>query len=180
LFVIPPETPQTVVIGLDQAGEAEEGEMFAAGGLQFAGRTNPVVVAVKPDFQEQARMAGRAACHGGGPGEPQHGQIQLVHKLPQETGRVIGAYPIFQRGGKEKLLSVIRSDWLCHASQTPTAAIHSKKCRSFETVSAARPYQIQPINPRTFVWMSPPRIKDSPTKIASAPHRFNRSTSARE
>src|ERR1019366_6924074 len=81
---------------------------------------------VKPDFQEQARRVGRAACHGGGQGEPQRGQIQLVHKLPQETGRVVGACPIFQRGGKEKLLTGIKGDGLCHASQTPTAAIHSK------------------------------------------------------
>src|SRR5208282_3828057 len=100
--------------------------MFAAGGLQFAGRTNPVVVAVKPDFQEQARMVGWAAFHGGGHGEPQRGQIQLVHKLAQETGRVVGAYPIFQRGGKEKLLTVIGCDGLCHAAQTPTTVIHSK------------------------------------------------------
>ena len=116
LFVVAPETPERVVIGPDQAGEPEQREMFAAGGLQFAGRTDPVVVAVKPDLQEQARMVRRAAFHSGRQGESQRGQIQLVHKLAQETRRVIGGHTVFERGWKKKLLAVVGSDWLCHRS----------------------------------------------------------------
>ena len=39
-------------------------------------------------------------------------QIQLIDKLPQETGRVIGGRPVFQGGREQKLLAVIRGDRL--------------------------------------------------------------------
>ena len=114
LFVIAPEAPERVVIGLDQARQPEQREMFAASDLQFAGRTNPVVVAVKPNLQEQARMVRRTAFHGCGHDKAQGGQIQLLDKLTQETRRVIGRHPVFERGWKKKLLAVVGSDWLCH------------------------------------------------------------------
>jgi hypothetical protein len=65
LFVIAPETPQRVVIRLNQPGQPEQQKRFPAGHLQFARRANPVVVAVKPDFQEQAAAG---APHRIGPG----------------------------------------------------------------------------------------------------------------
>src|SRR6202790_5911226 len=113
--------------------------MFRTGGLQFAGRTNPMEVTVKPDFQQQAWRVGRTTFHGGGRRKTQRGQFKLFDKLADKAGRMVGGHPIFQGRWKKKLLAVIGTYRFCHSSQTSTTPFHSKSFPGFETVSAATP-----------------------------------------
>ncbi len=114
-LMVAPKTPQTVVVGLNQARQPQQREVLAAGCFQFAGRANPMEISVEPDFQKQTKGVGRTAFNGCRNHETQGGQIQLLHKLPQEAGRMIDGHPVFQRRWKQKLLPVIRTDGLCHA-----------------------------------------------------------------
>jgi hypothetical protein len=107
LLVIAPETPQAVVVGLDQARQPEQRKMFPAGRFELARGADAMEVAVEPDLQEQARRVGGTAFHSGGHEETQGRQIQLLDKLPQKTSRMIRRHPLFQRRGKKELLSVI-------------------------------------------------------------------------
>jgi hypothetical protein len=45
-------------------------------------------------------------------GEAQDGQIELINKLAQKAGRVIGRPPVLQGGREKERRSVIRSDRL--------------------------------------------------------------------
>ena len=57
--------------------------------------------------------------------------------------------------------------------------VGAARARAAESSDGGAASTLQPINSRIFDPMSPPRIRDSPTRIALAPHFFNRSTSAR-
>ena len=128
LFVVAPEAPQAVVIGGDEAGQPEQREMFGAGGLQFAGRAEVLKVTVEPDFEQQAGRVRRAAFDGGGHGKAQGRQIELIDKLAQEAGRVIGGHPVLQGGRKEKLLTIVGSDGLGHGDRIAlTPRVFKKK-----------------------------------------------------
>ena len=59
---------------------------------------------------------------------------------------MIGRHPVFQSGGKEKLLAVIGSDWLCHRF---VRRRQDGIVQSFETVSAERPYREEGVRVRS-------------------------------
>jgi len=89
-LVLAPEPPEAVGVGADQAGPPQQRQVLTAGGFQFTGGTKAMEVAVEPDLQEQARGLGRTALASGRPSQAQGGPIQLIDKLAQEAGRVIG------------------------------------------------------------------------------------------
>src|SRR4029079_13463991 len=92
--------------------------MVAAGRFQFARRANTLEITVEPDFQEQARGKRRPAPPGRRHDELERGQIQLLDKLAQEARRMIGRHPVFERGRKKKLLTVIGSHWMSHDARS--------------------------------------------------------------
>lgn len=71
-------------------------------------------ITIEPDFEQQARCVSGPAFHSCRHRQAQRGQIQLIDKLPQEPGGMVGRHPIFQGRRKKKLLSVIGSDRLNH------------------------------------------------------------------
>jgi hypothetical protein len=102
------------VVGSDQTRQPDQGKMLAAGRFQPARAAQAVKIAIEPDFQQQARRIGRAAFAPRGNDKAQGGQIQLIDKLTQKTGGMIGRHPVFKSRRKEELLSVIGSDGLSH------------------------------------------------------------------